>query len=146
MQTPSTPPTELPAPAERHRHGATPLETHFRRRHAKRALWGGMAAGPLAAIANLHVVIAGATPACRGGVEWPLHLATAAMLAVALAGTAVAAREWRRAGREWPGEGGTVVARSRFLGAVGTMTSGFFSFVILAQWMSLLFVQPCWGM
>lgn len=133
------------APAERHAHGATGLETHFRRPPAKRALWGGLAAGPVAVLLNLHIVVAGAPWACRGDVEWPLHVGSAATMALALLGAALSWHQWRLAGREWPGEGGTVVARSRFIGAVGTMLSAFAALVVAAQWLSLLFLQPCWG-
>lgn len=73
----------------------------------------------------------------------PLHLVTLATLALAVAGGLVAWRDWRRSGGEWPGEEGSVLARSRFMGVLGLLTSAFFALVIVAEWAAKLFLDPC---
>jgi hypothetical protein len=57
----------------------------------------------------------------------------------------VAWREWRRAGEEAPDEGAGTLPRSRFMTAMGLLASPFFALVIVAQWVAVLFLNPCMG-
>jgi hypothetical protein len=81
--------------------------------------------------------------ACGTGSTLPLHLATLAALLLALAALAVARRVWRRAASESPDAGGGPLPRSRFMAGLGLMASGYFTLVILAQWLGSLFLHPC---
>ena len=63
--------------------------------------------------------------------------------AVVGAGAWVAWREWTRAGAEWPDEGVSPAARSRFMAMLGLLGSLLFAAVILAQWLAKLFLHPC---
>jgi hypothetical protein len=74
-----------------------------------------------------------------------LHLVSLGALLLALGGGAVAWREWRRAGSEWPGEGSGPLVRSRFMAVIGVLASAFFTLVIVAQWIAQLFLNPCMG-
>jgi hypothetical protein len=75
----------------------------------------------------------------------PLHLLSLATLALAVAGGVVAWREWRRAGREWPGEGPGTLPRSRFIAVLGLLGAPLFALTIVAQWVANLFLNPCMG-
>lgn len=106
-------------------------------------LWFAMLGGPIAWVLGLNLDYALVRIACTEQTMLPLHLVTLGTLALSLAGGWVAWREWRRAGAEWPGEGGSEMSRSRFMAVVGLMASAFFSLVILAQWAAKLFLNPC---
>ena len=107
------------------------------------SLWFAMLAGPIAWMIGLNADYSLVRVACAKGTMLPLHLVTLVSLGVALAGAAVAWREWRRTGEEVPGEGGSPVDRARFMSAVGIMTAVFFALVIIAQWTAKLFLDPC---
>jgi hypothetical protein len=105
-------------------------------------LWLGVLVPPLAMLLNLQVEYAATSGSC-GRREWPLHVIALAMLALAAGAGLLAHREWRRAGRDWPGTEGSEEARSRFLGALGVMVSALFALVIIAQWVALVVLGPC---
>jgi hypothetical protein len=109
------------------------------------ALWTGVLAGPLAWMLGLNLQYALVLVACSGGSMLLLHLVSVVTLAMAAGGAWIAWREWGRAGREVPGEGGGTIPRSRFMAAVGLLGSLFFSGVILAQWVGSFFLHPCMG-
>ncbi|HEX2189627.1 MAG TPA: hypothetical protein VHG51_12045 [Longimicrobiaceae bacterium] len=118
---------------------------HFREGRGIVALWFAVLAGPAAWMLGLNVQYALVRVACARQEVLPLHAVTLATLLLACAGGWVAWREWRRAGGEWPGEGGGTLSRSRFMTALGLLASGLFALVILAQWVALLFLNPCMG-
>lgn len=109
------------------------------------SLWFVLLAGPAAWMMGLMVDYSLVRVACTDGAVVALHLVTATTLGVVVAGGLVGRREWRLAGERWPGEGGGDLTRSRFMIAVGLMASGFFTLVILAQWLAKLFLHPCMG-
>lgn len=116
---------------------------HFREPRTVAALWFAVLAGPVSWFLGLNLDYALVRIACTEQTMLPLHLVTLATLTLAVAGGRVAWREWRRAGVEWPGEGGSEISRSRFMSALGMQTSAFFSLVIVAQWMTKFFLAPC---
>ncbi|HEX8363419.1 MAG TPA: hypothetical protein VF613_25080 [Longimicrobium sp.] len=109
------------------------------------ALWFAVLAGPIAWMLGLNVQYSLVRVACAKSAMLPLHLLSLATLALAVAGGVVAWREWRRAGAEWPGEGPGTLPRSRFMAALGLLTSPLFALTILAQWVANLFLNPCMG-
>lgn len=115
---------------------------HFTESRGLLSLWAGVLAAPTAFLLNLQVGYLLATVECRSATPW-LHLSSLLMLLLALGGGALAWRDWRRSGGEWPGDGGSVVARSRFLSVLGMLGSALFALVILAQWLPVLFLGPC---
>jgi hypothetical protein len=115
----------------------------FREPRGIASLWFSMLAGPVAWMLGLNADYSLVRVACAKGTMLPLHLVTLATLALAVAGGLVAWRDWQRAGREWPGEAGTTLDRSRFMSVVGLMGSALFALTIVAQWLAKLFLDPC---
>jgi len=110
------------------------------------ALWAGILAGPLAWGAQLQVSYSLTQTACATGHQWLLHLVSLAALAVAVAGTALAARLRRRLGAGSTGstnEGDPLISRSRFMALFGMGLSGFFVLVIAAQWLPSWILGAC---
>lgn len=118
---------------------------HFREGRGIAVLWFVVLAGPVAWMLGLNVEYALVRVACAKGSMLYLHLPSLATLLLAVAGGAVGWREWRRAGREWPGEEGGTLSRTRFMLALGVLGSGLFGLTILAQWVTKLFLDPCMG-
>ena len=109
------------------------------------SLWFAVLAGPVAWMIGLNADYSLVRVACATGTMLPLHLVTLVTLLLAAAGGVVGWRGWRRGGGEWPGEGGTVLERSRFMSALGLMASALFALAIVAQWLAKLFLDPCVG-
>ena len=113
------------------------------RERPPRALWFALVAPSVAFFLNLNASYFLAYWACGSRQLWVLHLLSAGTLAVCLGGGIAAWILFARAGRRWPGEGGDPGTRSRFMEVLALMASGFFSLIILAQWLGLLMLQPC---
>ena len=125
---------------------AAGADAHFAQPRGKLALWTGVLGGPVAWALQLQAGYTIVRFTCsRQWLTAAHHAVTLAMLLVALACTVIAAREWVRAGREASaGAEGGAGGRSRFLGALGVLTSGLFSLTIVAAWVPLFFLSPCW--
>lgn len=106
------------------------------------SLWTGVLAAPAAFLLNLGVSYLLVTLGCETATPW-LHLSSLVAFLLAAGGGSLAWRDWRRSGREWPGDGGSVLARSRFLAVLGLMTSALFTLLVLAQWLAVPFLGPC---
>ena len=119
---------------------------HFADRRGKLALWTGVLGGPVAWAVQFQAGYAIVRFMCdRHGLSALHHAITLATLVVAVGCTLLALREWRRAGEEAEGGAkGGVGGRSRFLGALGVFTSGLFALTIVAEWVPLFFLSPCW--
>jgi len=105
-------------------------------------LWIGVLTGPLVALLEQEVQYLLVPGACAGGRELPLHVtALIALLLIAGAGLG-AAREFRRAGQVADESGGPR-ARSRFMAAVGVLTSIVFALVIAAHWLAVVILGVC---
>jgi hypothetical protein len=110
--------------------------------------WAGLLIAPLAALGSVSLGHALVTPACAAQAGGLLHLVIAAALAIALACTVSSWRGWRRsrpgeASRPDGGDGAGVGDRNRFVALAGTLTGGFFSLVIVAQWVAQWLLSPC---
>lgn len=93
-------------------------------------LWPALILAPLFALASISFSYMLATPACRTGHGWLLHLPTLGFLAVNIVLTVLAASTLQTARRE-------------FLPLVATWVGAFFSLVVAAQWLAVLFIPPC---
>jgi hypothetical protein len=105
------------------------------------ALWGGVAAGPLAWAIQLEANYALSYVACEQRHTWMLHLVTIAALLIVAAG-AFAAWSARPpltvAGPSSAGED-----RSRFMAVGGLAMCAWFTLVILATEIPAVVVHPC---
>ena len=105
-------------------------------------LWIGVLTGPLVALLEQEVQYLLVPGACAGGRELPLHVtALIAFLLIVGAGL-LAAREFRRAGQVADENGGPR-ARSRFMAAVGMLTSIVFGLVVAAHWLAVVILGVC---
>ncbi|MDB5296477.1 MAG: hypothetical protein JWO31_2460 [Phycisphaerales bacterium] len=130
-------PPNPPVPVER----GPGFSPHWRR---TLTLWLGMLAPPAAWALQLQAVYVMVPLACQTHHRWPLHLTTAGLLGLALAGGWLAWRDWRAVGGGWPrdaesGPGG----RARFLAVGGMGLSALFSLVIAGQWVYVFAINPC---
>ena len=118
-------------------------EEEFNRAGSIFALWTGVLLAPFAFLSNLQISYMLVLWACASGQVLWLHVVSALWLLVALFGAFIAWRNWGRAGREWRSEGGSSVARSRFMAIVGLLMSVLFGLIILAQWIADFIIDPC---
>lgn len=125
--------------------GTTHGREHFRERRGIAALWFAVLAGPLAWMLGLNAGYSFVRVACDQQTLLHLHATTLLTLLLAGAGGATAWREWRRAGAEPAGEEGGTLPRSRFMTTLGLLASPFFALAIVAQWVAVLFLNPCMG-
>lgn len=111
-------------------------------------LWFGALGGFTAWAAHLGVSYALVPYVCGTGREWALHLATAALAAVAATATGVAWRARSRLGEDGGGAGdgeeaGRKLGRQRFLAVGGILLSGFFLGLILVEGLPALIMDAC---
>jgi hypothetical protein len=118
-------------------------EKEFERAGGIFALWAGFLVAPLAFLLNLQISYMLAPWACSTGHTSWLHVASFGSLLLALLGAFIAWRSWQKAGRGWRSDGGSAVARGRFMAIVGLMNGGLFSLIILAQWAADFIIGPC---
>ncbi len=122
---------------------APAVEQDFVRGWGLLALWAGVLVPPLAWLSNLLVSYLLVPWACATGRQFVLHLVTLVAVLLALGGGLLAWHNWWRAGREWPGDGGGVLVRSRFMAVVGLLSSAVFGLVILAQGIPSFILHAC---
>ncbi|WP_420129398.1 hypothetical protein [Longimicrobium sp.] len=122
---------------------ATERTEHLRRGRGIAVLWFAVLAAPLAWMLGLNAEYGLVRVACAKNSNLALHLVSLATLVIALAGGWVAWREWKRTGREGPGEDGGPLPRSRMMVVMGLMASALFSLAIVTQWVASLFFNPC---
>jgi nicotinamide riboside transporter PnuC len=116
---------------------------HLREPRGIALLWFAVLAGPLAWMLGLNAQYGLVRVACAKQNMLYLHSVTLATLLLAVAGGLVAWREWKRTGRECPGEEAGAIGRSRFMVMVGLLGSALFTLAILSQWAANLFFHPC---
>lgn len=123
-----------------------PDAAHFDGRGGKLALWTGVLGGPVAWAIQFQIGYTLCRFSCtREHLAAVHHALTLATLIAAVACTLLALREWRRSGPPGShGDEGGALGRSRFLAALGVLSSGLFSIVIVAEWVPMFFLSPCW--
>jgi len=102
--------------------------------------------GPLAVLLDLQIkYLLVQVWACKSPAAsfWVLHGVAFTMLLVALAGGALALKEWHRAGREDPGDLGGREGRTRVNAAMGLGLSALSAVLIVAMWMPHFIIGPC---
>src|SRR4051812_36081092 len=98
---------------------------------------------PLLFLALVTVAYAMVPWACEEQHRFPLHLACAAALAIAVACAALAWRNWRDVGLESPDDQPERTVRLRFIAALSLMLSALMSVGIAAVWLTPLILPPC---
>jgi hypothetical protein len=105
------------------------------------AQWFGVLGGPLAWAMQLQTNYALLPHACdTENLKW-VHIASAAFLLLALSAVFVAAMDRKKARPVTSHE--PLEARRSFMGRLGILTSSLFALVIIAQWIPVLFFNPC---
>jgi hypothetical protein len=107
------------------------------------ALWTAVLVGPLVFLLNLQVNYVMLDWACARGNAWALHIVHAISVVVAVASALVSRSFWQRAGGSWPDSEGGSAARTRLLGALGTLGGGLFALSIGAQWLTVIILGAC---
>ena len=143
----STVPSDpLRPPAPEHARSGDGADAHFTSTRGELLLWVGVLGGAAAWTAQFLVGYALARFSHEH--RWLTvvhHLVSLAGLLAALWAALVAHREWRRiGGGEAGGSEPGVSGRSRFLAALGILTSALFALVIVAQWLPTFFLDPGW--
>ena len=141
----TTAPADPILPSPQPETGAT-AEGHYARTPGKVSLWTGVLGGAIVWAIQLQAGYA----ISRFSHEHPWlttvhHVISAVSVLAAAACALLAWRDWRRLGGGRPrGTEGGVTGRSRFLAALGVITSGLFAVVILAQWVAVFFLDPAY--
>jgi hypothetical protein len=105
--------------------------------------WIGFLLGPLVALCNVSFGYMAVNYACARESSVSLHLITLVSALLVGASGFAAHRSWTRAGRGEPGEHGTIIDRSRFMGFTGILTNALMLASILAFWLPVLLLDPC---
>ncbi len=97
------------------------------------ALWTGVLTGPIVWMISFGANWVLVPWACTLGWMPALYIVTVVALIIVAASGLLAWREWREAGRELPGEGGSPIARARAMAISGIALSAMFFLVIIVQ-------------
>jgi hypothetical protein len=113
-------------------------------RHGNVSYWIALLLPAAAWLLQLQSNYALVQLACASGSLLVLHVSSLLFLSASLLGGVIAMRDWRRAGRKWPGgEDSGLSASHRTMAVLALMSSALFSLVIIAQWLPVLFIDPC---
>ncbi|MGA8026522.1 MAG: hypothetical protein WB992_05210 [Bryobacteraceae bacterium] len=107
------------------------------------ALWTGILAGPIVWLISFEANFALAPWACVFQWKLALYLVSIAALAVSAGSGILAWRQWTALGKEWPGDGGGALPRSRVMAIWGVLLSAMFFLVILAQAIPEVMLGAC---
>jgi hypothetical protein len=122
-----------------------PIARDLARKRSAVAQWFGFLGGPIAMLGNLQAQYALVPWACHNGHSLAVHVPPVLFLLITGAAAAAAFHEWRAGGGGPPGAESGVIARARFLGALGVATSLFFALIIVAMWVADAFLNTCDG-
>jgi hypothetical protein len=123
--------------------GRAKAERDFSQTRGITWLWAGILIAPLAFLIHLSINYALVTQLCQSPHKLSMHLVTILFLLIAAGGGFIAWLNWARLGRKWPGEGGNVRERSRFMAVVGFIISVLVIFSLIAQWIPQFIFDPC---
>lgn len=119
------------------------VSRHYNETRGLLTLWGGLLIAPVAWILHQQSSYLLVYWACPNNAAYVFHLVTVVLLALAGIGTYLGFTAWMHSGKGWADEGGSIVDRTRFMALSGFLLSGLFVFVILAQWIPTVIVDPC---
>lgn len=105
--------------------------------------WVGLLLPPLAWSVALEVLYLLTDYGCATTNFLPNHIVSAGALVLSLLGGFIAWTNWQRSGGEWPSDASGPIPRSRFMAALGLLTSALFSALIIAQWLPTILGVPC---
>ncbi|MFL5618008.1 MAG: hypothetical protein ACJ79A_06370 [Gemmatimonadaceae bacterium] len=107
------------------------------------ARWFMVVGPPLAAFAQQQVAYSFVDAACQWRAIVAEHLP--AIVALLIVGFAffLARREWERGGRREPGDDELPIGTPRFFAVLGFLMSAISLIVIVAQWLPIVFLEPC---
>lgn len=109
------------------------------------ALWAGVIGAPLVWGIQLEVGYALPQWVCKHGGVTTFHTITVICAALALVAGVLSWRDWRRAGGGSPEKtDGGPVARDRFLGVLGMLSSLLSIMLIIAQGFASVYFDACW--
>ncbi|HKQ40162.1 MAG TPA: hypothetical protein VJ063_18970 [Verrucomicrobiae bacterium] len=106
------------------------------------ALWFGNLGGAVAWALHLHVLFVISPWICGLHTEWPIHVASLALLTLTAWAGIVSAVHWHKSPRVHE-HLEAAPDRARFMAVIGTLINIFFFLVILAQWIPVFVVDPC---
>lgn len=118
-------------------------EAVFTNKWRRLGLWIGPLIGPIAWLLDLQVSFSADRWSCTSHTALPLHLASLICLLITLAGVAYTWRDWREAGKGWPGEEEGVISRSRMMAFLGVTVNVMFVLTILFQTIPKWMLNPC---
>ena len=105
-------------------------------------LWTCMLMSPIAWVAQLQAVYVLADQACKGNVQRvALDMTTVGCLVLALVGGALAAIQWRRSRRL--AQNDSLWRRASWMAVEGMLSGVLFGVVIVAQWLAVVYLNPC---
>ena len=104
-------------------------------------LWAGVLVGPTAMLTQLEINYALVLSACVNQRTALLHVVSLVTLVITLMAALISYRLWTRLRADE--DGGTPVARGRFMAAVGLLISLLMAGVIVAQWLPIVIYGPC---
>ena len=133
------------SPRVAHSPETAPVERELSGKRSTFAQWFGLLAGPLAMLANQQAQYALVPWACYNGAHFAVHIPPIVFLAITAAAALLALREWRAGGGGTLDSASGVLARARFLGALGVGTSVLFALIIMSMWVADAFLNTCDG-
>jgi hypothetical protein len=116
---------------------------HFRAGASLALLWYGVLGGPLGFALDLAWSYAQVPHGCSTGHHYMLHLITGISLAIAAGALAAAWVSRARTPHDVTFEGGSSLARARFMAAFGIAISLFFMVVMIANAVPRFILSPC---
>jgi hypothetical protein len=122
-----------------------PIERQLSSKRSTWAQWFGVVAGPLAMLVSQSTQYALVPWACYNGARFVLHIPPLVFLGITALAAVLARREWRTGGGGEPDAASGVLARARFLGALGVATSLLFGSTIATMWLADAFLDTCDG-
>src|SRR4051812_26930653 len=106
-------------------------------------IWLALIGTPLIALANMSILYALATPACRDQTRAWLHGVSAVSLLLCLGATAIAWTMWIQQGGPSGVDKDQAGNTYRFICALSAMTGTLFTIAVLGQWIGIWILSPC---
>ena len=113
--------------------------------HSDWGLWAGVIGAPVVWAVQMQTGYSLGPWLCKSQAYYVIHIITILCVALTLGAAWLSYRQWKQTGGESPDEtDGGAVARRRFLGALGVITSLMFTMLIVAQGLASFFYDACW--